>query len=64
MPSDAAVRHTSEPTLTRIPDQLQQSKRPDAPVPVEVAEQQREPAETATQEAGILGQLETERAHD
>ena len=61
MPSDDAVRQTSEATLIRTPAQLQQAKRPDAPPSVEPAAPKRE---ASVQDVGILGQLETERAHD
>lgn len=43
----------------RTPDQVQQAKRPDAPAPTA----DRRPAETP-EPAGILGQLQRERAHD
>ena len=64
MSSDDAVRHASEPTLIRTPDQLQQSKRADAPAVGAVADQQSEARKASDQSRGILGQLETERAHD
>ena len=49
---------------TPNPDQLQQAKRPDAPAPADTADPQREARDVATQGTGIVGQLETERAHD
>lgn len=64
MPSDDADRQSSRLTLIRIPDQLQQAKRPDVPAPGDTVDQQRRPREASIQDAGILGQLETERAHD
>ena len=64
MSSDDAVRHTSEPTLIRTPDQLQQSKQPDGPGAGAASDGQSDAPEASSQPAGILGQLETERAHD
>lgn len=65
MPSDEAARQSSHPALIRTPDQLQQAKRPDAPVMGTAHDRRQQARATAAAEcAGILGQLETERAHD
>ena len=64
MPNDEVVRHTSEPAQIGTPDQPQQVKRSDGPVADGPADQQRGSFGASTQNAGILGQLEAERAHD
>ena len=63
MPSDAA-RRPSQPAPISTPDQLQQAQRPDAPRPVGDDGHRREPVEAPPRHEGVLGQLETERAHD
>lgn len=63
MTRDEAACQPSHPAPIKVPDQLQQAKRPDASQPDVDANGQREPRETS-QDAGILGQLRTERAHD
>jgi hypothetical protein len=64
MPNDEAVRHTSEPALIRTSDQPQQAKRAEAPVTAGPFDQQRDSSEASMQNAGILRQLQAERAHD
>ncbi|WP_237478538.1 hypothetical protein [Lichenibacterium dinghuense] len=64
MPSDQAIRQSGQPASIRTPDQLQQAKRPDAPRPGGSADRPREPDAAQPRPEGILGQLETERAHD
>jgi hypothetical protein len=63
MTCDEAARQPSHPAPIKVPDQLQQAKRPDVSQPSDGANGQREPRDTS-QDAGILGQLRTERAHD
>lgn len=67
MPSDAA-RQSSQPARIEIPDQLQQSRRAPTSQPGGSASHAKEPAraggEASPPRQGILGQLETERAHD
>ena len=64
MPNNEAVRQFNRPTSIRTPDQLQQAKRPDAPARDDVADHWRDAREWSTQDAGIIGQLQSERAHD
>ncbi len=64
MPNGEVVRHTNEPTQIGTSDQLQQTKRSDRPVTDGPSDQQRGSYEALTKNAGILGQLEAERAHD
>lgn len=60
MPSDEAPRQAAQAEPIRNPEQLQQAKLPDASEPREAADERREPPRCA----GVLGQLEAERAHD
>ncbi len=64
MPNDEVVRHTSEPAQIGTPDHPQQAKRAKAPVTDGPFDQQRDSFKASTQNAGILEQLEAERAHD
>lgn len=64
MPSDGSARPVPRPAPIRTPDQLQQSRRPDAARPAEAASRPPRVAAGGRWDAGVLGQLETERAHD
>jgi hypothetical protein len=62
MRHEEAARQSDRAELIRTPDQLQQTKRSDAPRS-STAEQPLG-ADEAVQDSGVLGQLQTERAHD
>ena len=65
MPSDEAARTAGRPEAIKNPEQLQQAKRPDVPVSSKPLQAVGERSNLATPpRAGILGQLDTERAHD
>ena len=64
MPSDRAIRQPSPTAEIKTPDQLQQAKRPDAPRPDGNVARERETDAAVPGPEGVLGQLETERAHD
>ena len=65
MPSDEAARPSDRPALIRTPDQLQQAKRSEPSAPAaETAVEQHAPDRGSVQDAGVLAQLKTERAHD
>ena len=64
MPSHEAPRSIGRSASIRTPDQLQQARRPDAARSGPVAERPRQAQAAEPRGAGVLGQLETERAHD
>jgi hypothetical protein len=63
MRHEEVARQSDRPELIRTPDQLQQTSRSDALRSSGTADQPLG-TEEAVQESGILGQLQTERAHD
>ncbi|RYB07113.1 hypothetical protein [Lichenibacterium ramalinae] len=62
MPHDRAAVPAQQPASLKIPDQLQQARRPDAPRPAEAPAATRTVQDRAT--GGILHELKTQRAHD
>lgn len=58
MPQDRAAVPADQPARIKVPDQVQQAKRSDAPRHREA------PTDASPPAGGVLHELETQRAHD
>jgi hypothetical protein len=58
MPQDRAAVPADQPAPIKVPDQVQQAKRSDAP------RHRPAPTDASRPAGGVLHELETQRAHD